>query len=103
MSEIDIWIEVFKILNFRAGDEMSRQGSDSNLIIFYKDVLNVDQYYTVESKVYFNYKTGEVSNVFISYIDGKDSGILETREKFEDRNRQLFRDLKLKSILSNEC
>jgi len=94
ITAVDIWMDVLQSNEYKLTHEKSRAGDDINLLEFFKEkkVITGWSRHTTQTKcsVYFNYKTGEVSNVFFSN-DDKDYFI----SQFESK----LRDYKLKSIL----
>lgn len=94
ITAVDIWIEILQSNEYKLTHEKSRAGDDINLLEFFKNKKGRPGWsrHTTQLKcsVYFNYKTGEVSNVFFSN-DDKDYFITEFESK--------LRDYKLQSIL----
>lgn len=90
ITGVDIWQEILKENGYKLTHEKSRAGDDINILEFFKDKKYGQIISQIKCSVYFNYKTGEVSNVFFSN-DDKDYLI----NKFESK----LRDYKLMSIL----
>ena len=96
ITAVDIWQEILEDNGYKLTDEKSRAGDDINLLEFYKYPIkrgrpSWSRYSTqLKCSVYFNYKTGEVSNVFFSNDD---------KDKFISQFESKLRDYKLMSIL----
>lgn len=82
ITAVDIWQEVLEENDYSFYGEKTGTKSETNCYEFFKGLL--------KCSIYFNYKTGEVSNVFFSN-DDKDYFISQFNSK--------LRDYKLKSIL----
>ena len=94
---IDTWIKVLETLKYRIGDELSRMGSDINILPANKDVGT----YRQKIDIHFNYKTGEVKSVFIrehSPFPNHDDRSVKSVDFIKD-NLQLFRNETIKQIL----
>lgn len=94
---IDTWIKVLETLKYRIGDELSRMGSDVNILPANKNVGS----YRQKIDIHFNYKTGEVKNVFIrehSPFPNHDDRSIKS-EDFIKENLQLFRNETIRQIL----
>lgn len=94
---IDTWIKVLETLKYRIGDELSRWGSDVNILTANKDVGS----YRQKIDIHFNYKTGEVKSVFIrehSPFPNLDDRSIRS-EDFIKENLQLFRNETIRQIL----
>lgn len=94
---IDTWIKVLETLKYHIGDELSRMGSDVNILPANKDVGS----YRQKIDIHFNYKTGEVKNVFIrehSPFSNLDDRSIRS-EDFIKENLQLFRNETINQIL----
>ncbi len=62
---IDTWLKVLEKLSYKIGDEMSKAGSDINRIECSKQTSK----YRTNIKIFFNYKTSDVTNIFIISTD----------------------------------
>lgn len=94
---IDTWIKVLETLKYRIGDELSRMGSDVNILPANKDIGS----YRQKIDIHFNYKTGEVKSVFIrehSPFPNHDDRSIKS-EDFIKENLQLFRNETIRQIL----
>lgn len=90
ITAVDIWQEILEDNEYKLTHEKSRAGDDINLLEFFRDKKYGQIISQIKCSVYFNYKTGEVSNVFFSN-DDKDYFITQFESK--------LRDYKLMSIL----
>ena len=109
ITSVDIWQEVLEENGYKFQGEKSkivtkyitqgpRAGKENNILEFYKEVKPMGRPYwaryanhtPIKCAVYFNYKTGEVSDVFFSN---------DNKEYFISQFESKLRDYKLKSIL----
>lgn len=81
-DEFDIWDEVLKTLGFKFKEEYTIWRA-SNILIYTKD--------NVEAKLYVKFETGEITSF---RVDG-----LEMFLTFQKQNKELFRAVKINSIL----
>ena len=98
MTETDIWIELFKRLNFKFIDEYVA-GSENNILKYTTEVPDPDgqfgtSYKYVTISIYFNRKTEKI--VLIT-----DNCGLFNRIKFEKDFRDIIRDIILNSIIND--
>ena len=92
MSEIDIWIKAMDKLGFKFIDEFC--GPNLNYIKY--------KHEGVEYSLYFNRKTEMVEAFFLIFSDCKDNAFLNTKitkQSFYDQYIDIFRDIKLESIV----
>lgn len=95
---IDTWIKVLETLKYRIGDELSRMGSDINILPANKDVGS----YRQKIDIHFNYKTGEVKSILIrehSPFSNLDDRSIKSVDFFIKENLQLFRNEAIRQIL----
>ena len=100
---IEVWIKVLETLKYKIVDELSKMGSDINII---KANIRLEktvayQSYVQKVDIYFNYKTGEVQSVFIkehSPFPNHDDKTIK-KEDFINEHLNLFRDHQLSEIL----
>ena len=86
MTEVDIWIKVLESLNFSMVEEHCFQ-TKTNLLIYSRE--------STKTKLYFNRETENVTGFWIDF-----SGLLTmNKEKFQEDNKELFRDIILSSII----
>lgn len=110
ITAVDIWQEVLEENGYEFQDEKSkvvtkyitqgpRAGKENNILEFYKEKKmfhkgrpSWSRYASkrIKCSVYFNYKTGDVSDVFFSNDD---------KDYFASQFESKLRDYKLKSIL----
>jgi hypothetical protein len=88
MSEVDIWIKVLDKLGFEFIDEFC--GPNLNYIKYKHD--------GIEYSIYFNRKT-ELVEVLFSFSDGGFMNTKITKQSFYDQYIEVFRDIKLESIV----
>ena len=94
---ISIWIKVLEKLKYDIGDELSRMGSDINILPASKNIGSYHQ----KINMHFNYKTGEVKSVFIqehSPFPNLDDRSVKS-EDFIKQNLELFRNESINQIL----
>ncbi len=96
---IEVWIKVLETLKYKIGDELSRMGSDINVLPAYS--FNGPGTYKQKIDIHFNYKTGEVQSVFIrehSPFPNHDDKTIK-KDDFINEHLNLFRDHQLEEIL----
>lgn len=101
MTEVDIYIELFKRLKFKQIDEI--QTAHSNILIYEGMVMSKSGESTFCCiKIWFNYKTEVVSSILCEsrYID--DIDIFYTRPNFDSIYKDLIRDIKLKEYINEQ-
>lgn len=99
---IDTWIKVLETLKYRIGDELSRWGSDVNILTADKFANKDVGSYRQKIDIHFNYKTGEVKSVFIreySPFPNLDDRSIKS-EDFIKENLQLFRNETINQIIN---
>lgn len=93
MTEIDIYIELFKRLGLKQIEEET--GRHSNILI-YEDNSH-------KCSIYFNYETGIVSSIrWVEIIKNWSSGVTKDthdKQSFNQKYRDIIRDIKIKEIL----
>jgi hypothetical protein len=87
---IDTWLKVLEKLSYKIGDEMSKAGSDINCIECSKQTSK----YRTNIKIFFNYKTSDVTNIFIISTDK----VIEL-DDFINEHIQYFRDQQINLII----
>ena len=98
---IDTWIKVLETLRYKIDDEMSKAGSDINYITRSKQTSPT---FKTKIEIYFNYKTSEVTNIFIrenSAFPNIDDKMI-TSSDFINEHLQYFRDHQISSIINED-
>lgn len=94
-TETDIWIEVFKRLNYRFIDEQRNSFSDSN-ILRYEGIVDSRPY---KIRLLFCLKTEKVFSVYVEDIHNNWDHIIYNKETFKERYKSLFRDVTIHSLI----
>lgn len=107
---IDTWIKVLEELRYKIGDEMSKSGSDINYITCSKQTSptfftlhNVNYVEKTIIEIFFNYKTSEVTNIFIrehSAFPNIDDKMI-TPSDFINEHLQYFRDQQINLLIDD--
>ena len=99
---IDTWIKVLETLRYKIGDEMylwkTKAGSDINHIRCSKQTSPT---FKTIIEIYFNYKTSEVTNIFIrekSAFPNIDDRMF-TPSDFINEHLQYFRDQQINLLI----
>ncbi len=90
---IDTWIKVLETLKYHIDKELSRMGSDVNILHAHAGS------YRQKIDIHFNYKNREVKNVFIQEYSPFPNLQLFKSEDFIKKNLQLFRNETINQIL----
>lgn len=101
MSETDIYLEVLKNIGFKVDDEKVGWGDSKQNIIYlsnYKD--------NTISKITFNRETEKViyltisKNIYQGNLIKESVQIFNSKNKFEESYKEIFRNVKIQSIIS---
>lgn len=95
MTETDIWIQVFKKLNYTFKDEFCNSFSNSNILI-YEGLINSRPH---KIRLLFCRKTEIVFSVLVEDIHDSFNSIIYDKQSFKQKYKWLFRDVTISQFL----
>ena len=96
MQEVDIWINVFEKLDLKFDDELHNRHSGTNCLKYNR--YTADGTYFERYHIWFIFETGVVTNLQHYNITSAE-GILLNKERFMEKHKDLFREVKLTQLL----
>jgi hypothetical protein len=101
MTETDIWIEVFKRLNYRFIDEQQNSFSTSknSNILRYEGIVDSRPN---KIRLLFCRKTEWVFSVYVEDIHNNWDYITYNKETFKEKYKSLFRDVTIHSLITEK-